>query len=227
VENGRRRGRNIASNPITTNEASHQAQIQNAKQTELEKLHHFNTFEVVKYQGQNTISTRWIITGEDSNTRARLVAKGFEEHAFIPSDSPTIGKGAVRMFLTVPASQNWNVKTTDIKSAFLQGDCLQRDVYIKPPKESAAPTGFIWKLKHGLYGLKDGARQFYMSVRDELLRLGCRQSEINPAMFIKENGEMLIGIVCCHVDDFLRAGNTEFKAMMGKLKQRFLAGKVR
>jgi hypothetical protein len=28
------------------------------------------------------------------------------------------------------------------------------------------------------------------------------------------------------VDDFSHAGNTEFEAMMGKLKQRFLAGKV-
>ena len=72
------------------------------------------------------------------------------------------------------ASKNWIVKTTDIESAFLQGHTLQREVNIlRLPKESDTPSGFIWKLKHGLYGLKDGARQFYMSVCDELHKLGC------------------------------------------------------
>lgn len=124
------------------------------------------------------------------------------------------------------ASKNWIVKTTDIKSAFLQGNALQREVYIRPPKESDTPSGFLWKLKHGLYGLKDGARQFYMSVRDELLKLGCSQSKMDPALFTKENGNILVGIVCCHVDDFLHAGEMEFQDLLHRLKQRFQAGKV-
>lgn len=108
-------------------------------------------------------------------------------------------------------SKRWIIKTTDIKFAFLQGNQLQRDVYIKPPKESDTPVGFVWKLKHGLYGLKDGARQFYMSVRDELLKLGCNQSKMDPAVFTKQSGKRLTGIVCCHVDDFLHAGEVEFE----------------
>lgn len=39
---------------------------------------------------------------------------------------------------------------------------------------SETTEGFVWKLRHGLYGIKDGVRQFYMSVRDELLSLGLR-----------------------------------------------------
>ena len=54
------------------------------------------------------------------------------------------------------------MKTTDLRSAFLQGKELRRDVYIKPPKESESDEGVEWKLKHGLYGPKDGARQFYI-----------------------------------------------------------------
>ena len=80
-----------------------------------------------------------------------------KNHYIVPKDSPTVGKSTMRIFLAVPASKRWKVKTTDIKSAFLQGKELDRDVYIKPPKESETPKGFIWKLKHGLYGLKDGA----------------------------------------------------------------------
>lgn len=144
-----------------------------AKQAELHKLREFETYT----EGQVTISTRWVIMKKDGNTRARLVARGFEEQSFIPKDSPTVGKGAMRIFLTVSASKKWKVKTTDIKSAFLQGKELNRDVFIKPPKESDTEMGFIWKLKHGLYGLKGGARQFYMSVKDELDKLGCKQSK--------------------------------------------------
>lgn len=59
------------------------------------------------------------------------MASGFEEQSLIPKDSPTVGKGAIRLFLTDAASKKWLVKTTDIKSAFLQGKQLDRDVYIK------------------------------------------------------------------------------------------------
>ena len=30
-------------------------------------------------------------------------------------------------------------------------------------------------------------------------------------MFTKENGNIPVGIVCCHVDDFLHAGEKEFQ----------------
>ena len=52
------------------------------------------------------------------------------------------------------------------------------------------------KLKHGLYGLKDRAREFYLSVKEELLKLGCKISEMDPAMFFLHKGDKLSGIVC-------------------------------
>ena len=83
------------------------------------------------------------------------------------------------VFLALVASESWTVKTADIKSAFVHGKELRRDVYIKLPEESDTADGIVWKLKHGLYGLKDGARQFYRSVKEELLRLGCKMNTTN------------------------------------------------
>ena len=197
-----------------------------AKQTELQKLLDFNTYQEVEDKGQDTISTRWVITTKNGTVKARLVARGFEEYHFIEKDSPTIGKGAMRVFLTIASSRKWRVKTTDIKSAFLQGEKLDREVYIRPPGESSTPKGFIWKLRHGLYGLKDGARKFFLSVRNELLSLGCTQSNFDPAMFMLAESGCLHGIICCHVDDFLHAGSKTFEAIMHKLCDRFLAGKM-
>ena len=39
------------------------------------------------------------------------------------------------------------------------------------------------------------------------------------------SGGTLAGVICCHVDDFLHAGNEAFDAFTCKLR-RFLAGKV-
>ena len=92
----------------------------------------FGTYEEVVNSEQKTLSTRWVITTKDRNTKARLVVRGFEEKDLdIPRDSPTVGKGAIRLFLSVAALQKWTVKTTGIKSAFLQGKELDRYIYIK------------------------------------------------------------------------------------------------
>ena len=90
-----------------------------AKENELDKLAQFGTYEEVVNSGQKTLSTRWVITTKDRNTKARLVVRGFEEKDIeIPRDSPTVGKGAMGLFLSVAALQKWTVKTTDMKSAF-------------------------------------------------------------------------------------------------------------
>ena len=100
-----------------------------AKENELDKLAQYGTYEEVVNSGQKTLSTRWVITTKDRNSKAKLVVRGFEEKDLeIPRDSPTVGKGAMRLFLSVAALQKWTVKTTDIKSAFLQGKELDRDI---------------------------------------------------------------------------------------------------
>ena len=109
------------------------------------------------------------------------MVRGFEEDFILPKDSPTVGKGA--MVLAIASSMKWMIKTTDIKSAFLQGKELDRDVYLRPTAESHTPSNMIWKLKHGLYGLKDGAQQFFISVKEELLKLGFKQCTLDPAIF--------------------------------------------
>ena len=198
-----------------------------AKQVELKKLRDFRTYDEVPFCGQKCISTRWVLSKKDSGFRARLVARGFEEESTFQSDSPTVGKSAIRLFLAFVARTGWEIGTTDIKSAFLQGKELERDVYIRPPKE-ARIDGRVWKLRKCLYGLGDASRQFYLSVREEMLKLGCEQCEIEPSLFYKlsEKGK-LEGILVSHIDDFLHAGTDVFKEkVMDPIRKRFLAGKV-
>jgi hypothetical protein len=142
-----------------------------AKQAELQKLCDFGVYEEVNDTGQSCISTRWVMWQKASEVRARLVVRGFEEDTNVPKDSPTVGKSTVRVFLAIAANKGWTVKTTDIKSAFLQSQPLERDVFLTPPKEARVPPGRVWHLRKCLYGLKDAARQFYDSIVGELIKL--------------------------------------------------------
>lgn len=106
---------------ITNNKGSESKKINIAKENELEKLVQFETYEEVVDCGERAISASWVITSKDGMTKARLVVRGFDEKDLeIPRDSPIVGKGAMRLFISIAARENWTVKTTDIKSAFLQ-----------------------------------------------------------------------------------------------------------
>ena len=198
-----------------------------AKLAELRKLQAFGTYEEVPYCGQKCVSTRWVLTSKGDGVRARLVARGFEEDNNFECDSPTVGKSAIRLFLALVVSRGWRVRTTDIKSAFLQGNDISRDVYVLPPKE-ARKKDMVWKLKKCLYGLSDASRQFYLSVREEMLKLGCKQCVIEPSLFYKLSEEgKLEGLMVSHIDDFLHAGDSVFwERVMDKFRDRFLAGRV-
>ena len=69
-----------------------------AKLAELQKLRNFDTYQEVKDCGQQTLSTRWVITNKEGQTKARLVVRGFEEEFKMPRDSRTVGKGTMRIF---------------------------------------------------------------------------------------------------------------------------------
>ena len=108
-----------------------------------------------------------MITNKDRQVKVWLVVRGFG----IYYATLTVSKGSMRMFLVIASSRHWTVKDTDIKFAFLQGRELRRDVYVKPPKECVTSERNVWKLKHGLYGLKDGAREFWFEGRISQVRV--------------------------------------------------------
>lgn len=198
-----------------TKEEKNSKECLEAKATELKKLKNFDTYDIVNDVGQEVISTTWVLGRKEDEIRARLVARGFEEEDNVVKDSPTLAKSSLRLLLTIIASNGWHVETTDIKSAFLQGSRLERDVYVKPPKEANLERGKVWKLKKCLYGLRDASRQWYLKVKETLLSLGCEQSRLDPGVFffIDRKG-LLCGVIGLHVDDFIHAGNTSFNSIV-------------
>ena len=91
----------------------------------------------VEDKGQHAINTSWVLVRKEGGVKARLCARGDQESNAdeIKTDSPTVRKVNVKLFYMIAASRNWSVKTADIKAAFLQGAPLERDVYVRPPKD--------------------------------------------------------------------------------------------
>ena len=193
---------------------------------ELENWKHNNVYDEVPFEDQHLISTRWALTTKEKEgslvTKARLVARGFEDDSERTDvDSPTCSKETFKIALSVMAMKGWQCQALDVKTAFLQGSRLKREVFLKPPKE--AKTQMVWRLQKAVYGLREASRCWYERVKEELGLLDFRCSKYDEALFYsKVNGKILDGINSVHVDDILFAGSNDFlKRKMSKIRNVF------
>ena len=201
--------------------------IAKAMVEELDTFANFKTFEEVKDIGQDCLSMRWIITEKTLDSgkkkfKARLVCRGFEEEdSQFESDSPTVEKTSVRIFLSLTSIFGWNLNALDIKAAFLQAEKIDREVFVRPPK-SIKRAGTIWHLLKPLYGLADSCRNWYFTLRNALIDLGFVCSQEDKALFYMRTDDLVLdGILIIHVDDILFSGNGKFLKIMKQVSQRF------
>ena len=191
---------------------------------------YFDVYEEVENTGQKALSVRWVMTEKTDNdggrfVKARLVARGYEEEDEVQSDSPTVGKEILRLFVAILASRKWLINSIDIKAAFLQSDKFEREVYLKPPVEAECCHKTLWKLKKCVYSLNDAARSWYITIKTFLLRLGCTQVKTDPAAFYWYYKGELSGLFIMHVDDFLWGGTTTFENLViDQVRRQFHVG---
>ena len=83
-----------------------------AKRVELAKIvDEFQAVEEIKDEGQFRISCRWVLWHKKHSdgqiqTRARLVARGFQERDAPPADSPTVDSADVKLLLAIAKVNN-------------------------------------------------------------------------------------------------------------------------
>ena len=197
-----------------------------AKLAELEKWKDMGVYDEVDDIGQSYVSVRWVLTEKIKEgtkvMKARLVARGYEDDLGNErTDSPTVNKESLRLAYTIFAGKQWEINSLDIKAAFLQGQPLTREVYLKPPRE-AKMKGKLWRLRQCVYGLNDASRKFYFKVKEENLKLGCQANRLDTSIFTFHSENTLKGLMMSHVDDFLWAGAQCFQSnVISKIKQIF------
>jgi len=199
-----------------------------AKEKEVNNWKMNDVFEEVPFTNQHVISTRWVITTKEVEnipiTKARLVARGFEDDLGERKvDSPTCARESLCLTLSLIAIKGWKCMAMDIKTAFLQGKPIEREIYLLPPKEFDDGIN-VWKLKKAVYGLNEASWYWYTRVKDEFIKIGLTMSKFDEALFYKEKDGLCIGIIAVHVDDFIYGGLPEFETVIVSLKSVFIVG---
>ena len=191
-------------------------EVLDAKAKELKNLVDNDVYEAVPDRGQRRVSTKWVMTEKFKENirlvKARLVARGFEENLKnTRTDSPTCSRQALRLCFVTAATMGWEIHSLDVTSAFLQGNIIEREVFVQPPAEwDGYKDGLIWKLKRCLYGLNDAPRAWYERVVQELKSSEGKTSLYDEAMFIWHDQNRLIGLLDSHVDDFVYCGTPKW-----------------
>ena len=149
-----------------------------AKKKELGLLEEWGVYEEVHRSEVDSkgeeISCMWVVTEKEVESgrvvKACLCARGYEETTYFRRDSPTANKIAIWLVFLMAANRGWDLEGLDAKSAFLQGDKLERLVYLTSPPEfqSKVGGGTVWRLCKCLYGLGDAPRGWYLRVHKEL-----------------------------------------------------------
>ena len=212
--------------------------VSKAKRKELDTLKRFKTFEDVdvrhltREQKSKIIPSTWNVVLKDVNNsesvKARLCARGDREAGSVRTDSPTVSRQSLRLLLSIAASKGFKIHSLDFTGAFLQGQPIDREVYLLPPQDiREARPNLIWKVIKRLYGFKDSSRGWFLEFDSCMKSLGCEAVNTDNAMYTYKRDGKIVGVAGVHVDDVLYAGEQVFQdQVIEKLLQKYVIGSV-
>ena len=219
-------------------------EVKESKAKQLSKLDKFGTFknESLKSlsldQKKKIIPSTWAVVYKTTNgtrtVKSRLCARGDEERGAagegkVRTDCPTASKPALRTLLSVAASKGWVMKSLDFEAAFLQGEKIERELYILPPKDiREEKPDLVWRVVKRIYGLRDASRGWYLELDKYLKALGCKVSLTDNSYYVwKDSKEVVRGLLAVHIDDILYVGDQIFHSVViDQVKSKYVIGSV-
>ena len=95
------------------------------------------------------------------------------------------------------------LRSTDIRAAFLQDKCLDRDVFLELPRV-VWKDGILWILKKPLFGLNDSSCKLWLKVKEFFANIGIQRLEGYEDFYYKHGrNRKFEGIVSTHFVDWL------------------------
>ena len=231
-------------------------EFEQAKQSEIQNWIKTGTISAIfrnEIPEEQILRCRWILTWKPiDNTgqtpdeiktnrthkpKARLVVLGYLDPKIeeIPRDSPTLNKTSRMLALQIISSHSWQLRSFDIKAAFLQGQPQSDRVIAVDPvpelrKALNLSSSQICKLNKGAYGLIDAPFLWYCALVTELNALGFEASPFDPCFFVlrspatADSPEKLEGVLGIHVDDGIGGGSTVYEEKIKLLEKKFPFG---
>eukprot|EP00435_Cladocopium_sp_Y103_P035320 s3392_g9.t1 len=139
------------------------------------------------------------------------------------------------MTLQTISSHGWDLRSFDIRAAFLQGKPQSdRVMAIDPVPELQRALNMgpdeVAKLNKGAYGLIDAPYLWYCALVAEMLDLQFEVCPFDPCLFLlrsydeKQKVHILHGMVGVHVDDGICGGDEVFMSKLSALERKFPFG---
>ena len=108
----------------------------------------------------------------------------------------------IRTLLILSLQLNLHTAQVDYTAVFPQAK-LDDEVYVEMLR-GFRDSGYVYKLKKSLYGLRQSPKNFFEHLKDQLEAIGFKQSTADPCLFIKG------GCICItYVDDILMFANSD------------------
>ncbi|KAJ9515883.1 hypothetical protein QJQ45_016947 [Haematococcus lacustris] len=166
-----------------------------AMNAELASLHANQTWCLEERPANaRVLPTKWVLkvkrdaAGNIEKLKARLVAKGFYQQSGVDVGdvyAPVSKHTTLRTLLAKAAAENMEIHQLDFETAFLNGKLQPGEViYVQQPKgfeEGSSNT--VCRLQRALYGLRQAPRAWHARLSEELLSMGFKASEADPALF--------------------------------------------
>lgn len=113
----------------------------------------------------------------------------------------------VRLVIRLAALMGFNMGTAYIKGAYMKIGPIQREVYVRPPKDCYLKRGCVWRLMKFTYGMADYGRQWLLRVEDWLLgKAGMKRvADVNQVFTRTKDGRIIL-ILAKVIDDFFWQG---------------------
>ena len=209
-----------------------------AVEDEYQSLSKNNTWELVKRpKEKNVIICKWVFkvkhkaNGSVDRYKARLVAQGYSQEEGEDYDDtfvPVARYSSIRSILAVANQLNLEVHQRDVKTAYLNGDS-EHEIYMEQPEGYADKdqTDVVCKLRKSLYGLKQSARCWNITIDSFLKESGYSQSNADPCVYFKtenkDGKKECLMIIALYVDDMVLATNdtTMLEKEKSLMKERF------
>ena len=145
--------------------------------------------------GTKLLGTKWVLkiksdrNGFVERFKSRLVVLGYMQREHVHYDpaqtySPVMSYDSFRMILSIGAAQNWEIRSADITSAFLQGT-IDKELYMRHPLGDVNPDGTpkVVKLLKGQYGLIQSPRLFHNALQKRMEEGGLEGCIFDPCVF--------------------------------------------
>lgn len=158
--------------------------------------------------------------------KARYVIGGHRDrlkHMMVHSTS-TLQPSSIRLLLALAAIQGFDVGTSDVRQAYLQSaKPLARDVFIaRPVREFELDPSQCLQLLKPLYVLCESGDLWHETLdRHQKEDVGMKPLRSDPALYVLMKDNLLQGLSGGYVDDLIRTGNKDFRALARKTSHKF------